>query len=1066
MIERAGCGRNAYSVPVRIGLLGPVTLEVGERSVRLGGPLDRGVLAMLALAVPRGVGCAQLIDGLWAEHAPVTAVKAVQNQVLRLRKSIDAVGAPGPAIVTEARRYRLVIDPAGVDAHLVAHLGAQAQVATRAGDPERAAVVLSEALALWRGPPLTDVEDLPFASAATARLDELRLTCLEARFDAYLACGRHHELETELHEAVAEAPFRERLWCQRMLALHRSGRQADALRVFQRLRGHLIEELGLVPGREATELERAIAVDEASLAWSPPAAKVPASRLERPVQLRPATVPRPRTRFIGRQRDVVEVARVLQATGCTSIVGPAGVGKTRLALEVCARVMGTYPDGIALAELAAIEDGPLVDEVIFNAWGLRGDEMGDWKPTLDTIADRIGTSRCLLVLDNCEHVVDDAARAAEALVLRCPSLHVLSTSREPLRIDGEALWRLAPLAVPNAGSDVTADEVETTASSRLFLDRARLIRPGFSLDGAHAQMVARVVSRLDGLPLALELGAGALRDMELEELERSLDHSYAELDSARRTAPDRHQSLLAAIEWSYRRLGPTDRGIFERMSVFAADFGLGGAVAVDAQAATSRAVVSASLDRLVERSFLQRPDDTSDEGRFRMLDSVRAFARDRLTEHAAPDEVWGPLVRWAIGLAKPPTDVARQVIDPVALATLDREHANLCGALRSAIARRDAASATALGIGLGRYWSIRGRLAEGQRYLDEILDLTDDGDDRLAAPRAEALLITADLWFDDDSVALDLSDRALTIGRRLGDKRLCASALLALGWVHGEAGRFDDSIGFLDEAVRLARQLDDHTAQAIGLERLSTIRGRLGDLETERSLLDESESHLRALGEDVPLTWVVLSQAGNSLRRRQLADARADIDRALVLARTINFPLGEEHALIVSAQLELSRGEVAVAERLLRDSEAIADRTGNRRYIPWRCELLSRIALADGDLARSVGLLRSAYAVSRPMSFARRATVLAAAAGNLADAGLLLEGIGYPPHDDGYLDPQLADELHWVGRLVGAAASVSPTAAGTGQAGPEVWAMAAAALDRIGAEASVVHPPPVALAAS
>ena len=473
-----------------------VALEVGPRR-------HRALLALLVLSANRVVSADRLIEELWAGRPPEGAPKTLRSYVSRLRAAIgdDVVRSRTPG-------YLLEIDPDRLDARRFERLLDEGRRARARGDAAGAAACLRAGLALWHGEALADLADEPFADVEARRLEELRLVAMEERIEADLDCGRHHELVAGLEKLLDEQPLRERLWGQ-LIALYRSGRQADALAAYQRARSLLDDRLGLEPGEELRILAQKILRQELDAAAAP---TVELHRTNLPVQL---------TSFVDREREVEELTRLLPETPLVTLTGVGGCGKTRLALEATRRALPRFRDGVHLVELAGLTRPEFVPDTVAAAVGApQPSERG----VLDLLAERLRPQALLLVLDNCEHVLDACAELAGRLLSACPQLRILATTREPLALHGELVYRVAPLSV--AEPDEATPDVAGSAAVRLFLERAAAA--GWEPDRSPETLttVASICRELDGLPLALELAAARTPVLTVEEIAARLDDRF------------------------------------------------------------------------------------------------------------------------------------------------------------------------------------------------------------------------------------------------------------------------------------------------------------------------------------------------------------------------------------------------------------------------------------------------------------------------------------------------------------------------------------------------------------
>ncbi|QFG23476.1 BTAD domain-containing putative transcriptional regulator [Actinomadura sp. WMMB 499] len=764
---------------MRFGVLGPLEIRTdGDRPVRVPEVKVRLLLSALLAAGGRPVPSDRLIRDLWDEDRPARPAAALRAKVSQLRRALEDAEPGGRALVA-ARAPGYALASEAVDALRFEALASRTEPASAAR-----ASVLTEALALWRGPAFADFADAPFAVAAAARLEERRLTAREELAEARLALGEHRAIAADLTDLAALHPLRERLQAALMRALYGSGRQHEALQCFDRVRNRLRDELGLDPGPDLAALHQAILRQDPSLDAPARAPLAP---------LAPARPPAPRTELIGRDTEPDAVAAALREARLVTLTGPGGVGKTRLALEVAARAAAPgspgvpgvpgapdFPDGIVFAELAGVAPDR-VAEAVTAAAGLREPDGPDAPDAPDgtgapdgpvAAAGRLAGRRALLVLDNCEHAIDPVAAFADALLTAGAELRILATAREPLGISGERLHPVTPLEIPEAPPEHDLAALARVPSVRLFVARAAAADPGFALDGANAAAVAAVCRRLDGLPLALELAAARVRALGPETLAARLDDRFRVLRSDRRDVPPRQRTLLAAIEWSWEPLGPAERAVLRRLAVHAGGCTLEGAEEVCAGGEVEQAEVMDVIVRLVDRSLVMAADGPGGV-RYRLLESVAAFALDRLADAGERDDVQARHDDYYARVAEC-ADAYRAGHARVRwLARLDAEAANLRRALESAVGRRDAHLALRLTASLAWYWIERGRAAHAGRSLGAALA---------------------------DAAAVHHLD-GLASARILGDAPAIASALDGLAGARLLAGRADQAARLLGAAA-------------------------------------------------------------------------------------------------------------------------------------------------------------------------------------------------------------------------------------------------------------------------
>jgi predicted ATPase/DNA-binding SARP family transcriptional activator len=729
---------------VRVAMLGPLVARSGDgRPIEVGGARLRALLIRLALEPGRPVSVDALVDGLWGASPPAGAVNALQSLVSRLRRALQPAGPAGTLLSSEPAGYRLDVDRDQVDAHRFERLALQGHADLEAGAPDLAAGVLQESLALWRGPALADALDAPFAAAPAARLEELRRAALEDLLEAKLALGRHAEVLAELEALVAEHPLRERLRGQQMRALYGAGRQAEALAVYQATRRALAEELGVDPAPELEAVHLAMLRRDPGLAVRPavagrraggdgrgvaagggPAGNGDTKRTNLRAQL---------TTFVGRDREVERVGELVAGSRLVTLVGPGGSGKTRLAAESATRLLDRLPDGAWMVELAPLHDPLDLPHALLAALGAVqapglepavGEPGGDltveglaWREGMARLVERLRPRRLLLVLDNCEHLVAAVARLADELLAACPELRVLATSREPLGITGETLCPVPPLPVPPEGA--TLLEARRFPAVRLLADRAVAVRPGFSVEDANLAAVTAICRRLDGMPLAIELAAARLRSLQPEQLAERLDDRFRLLTGGSRTSLPRHQTLRAVVDWSWELLAEPERVLARRLAAFPGGATIESAEAVCAWGALRADEVIDLLAALVDKSLLE----VSVEGRYRMLETVRAYAAERLDEAGEAAEAGRRHAAWFLALAERADPRLRGAGQLEWLARLRAEEDNLLAALRWAVKAQDAQVALRLGVALGWYWVLSDNHAQAVALLGEALAL-------------------------------------------------------------------------------------------------------------------------------------------------------------------------------------------------------------------------------------------------------------------------------------------------------------------------------------------------------
>ncbi|QYN35418.1 winged helix-turn-helix domain-containing protein [Pseudonocardia sp. DSM 110487] len=867
---------------MRFGVLGPLAVwTVGGDPVRIVETKVRALLAHLLLDPGRPVSADALIEHLWGGSPPADPAAALRTRVSQLRRALgkELVGY-SPA------GYLLRVDGDAVDAGRFEALVGKARAAD---DPGARADLLTEALALWRGPAFADVADEPFARAAVVRLEEQRLAAVEEQAEARLELGEHDALAAELAGVVARHPLRERLRAVHLLALYRAGRQGDALTDYDELRTRLADELGASPGPELAALHQAILRQDPVLEAAAPVA--------------PSRVPVPFTQLIGREDAVGEVRALLAGGRLVTLVGPGGVGKTRLALEAA-----HPPDVVHVVELAALPPGEdaacTLAEVVATALGIRDDGAGAGSP-VTRLADALSHRRMLLVLDNCEHVAAPLAGLVDELLRAAPGLRVLATSREPLGLAGERLYLVPPLDVPEDGGDERPESLLAFSAVRLFVARAAAAAPGFVLDEHTAGAVTAICRRLDGLPLALELAATRVRGLGVHELARRLDQRFQLLAAGRRGGPSRQQSLRAVIDWSWELLTTDERVVLRRLAVHVDGCTLAAAEAVSADEVVPAGSVVGVLVRLVDRSLVSVVEGP-DGPRYRLLESVGAYCVERLREAGEAEHVRERHRRHYTALAERIAPQLRGAGQGQGLRQLDAETANLRAALDDAVRAGAAEAAHRLVNALVWYWVLRGRLGEARRSLTAALD---------TAGAAPARAATA-TW--RAAVAMRLGDengRAEAPASEPGNSPDERSALAGALWYVGHA-----SIGFGPEEASL------------------------GPVDRALALFRES-------GDRWGIAAALCSRARQALGRGDLAALRADGEHSRTLFRELGDGWGEMQAGFVLGVLAQITGDYARAARLHRGAVRTAEELGMWTDVSDNLCQLGRLALLTGDLA-------------------------------------------------------------------------------------------------------------------
>ncbi|MER6265911.1 BTAD domain-containing putative transcriptional regulator [Streptomyces sp900105755] len=960
--------------PVRYAILGTTqALRPDGTAVPVGGARLRALLTVLALRPGRAVPAGLLVDEVWGDEPPADAGGALQALVGRLRRALGAA-----AVDSTDGGYRLAAAPDDVDLHRFERLTGEGLRALADGDPTKAATVLDDALALWHGPALAD---LPDRTAEAARVDVRRLDALRARHTAALALGQAEQSLPELTALCDAHPLDEPLQALRLRALHGTGRTAEALAAYDDVRHLLADRLGSDPGPELRALHGEL-LDPA------PAADAPA----RPGNLRARL-----TSFVGREADIEAIRGDLATARLVTLLGPGGAGKTRLSQEAAETVRYAARDGVWLAELAPVDDPAGVPEAVLSALGARQAVLyGGGAETMRAAADRhddpverlvehCARRRMVLVLDNCEHVVDAAADLAAQLLERCPDLTILATSREPLGVPGELLRPVEPLPEPVA--------------LRLLAERGAAARPGFTVDADDetAAACAEICRRLDGLPLAIELAAARLRMLTPRQIADRLDDRFLLLTSGSRTVLPRQQTLRAVVDWSWDLLDAGERAVLGRLSLFAGGCDLAAAEAVCGPAALD------ALGSLVDKSLVVAapPGEAADGGmRYRLLETVSEYAGERLDESGERAAAERAHLTYYRELARTNEPLLRGPGQRAAIARFQLEYENLRTALRHAIALRDEHEALCLLHSLFWYWQMHDQRIETRTWCADVIAL---GPDPFAAPLRPAepvwqrctdtpppytgeLLAEArrglhlahlacmdtelDVWQTPEAQA---KLRAVTEVYEPGMPQTCRAPGMFWFFAVMLTGGMDRLREILDAAVRTCRETPGYEWELAGslAMRANLLANRAAWAGDATRDADEALEIFRRLGDDWGTAEAFSGRAEARERRGDYRAAAADYEAAIERVGRLG---ARAQAAVLHARLGsvlIESGDTERGERLLRQVIADNEAVHSESMPAARLFLTTWLLLSDRvpEAREQVRLLRSEFKISHFVVF-------------------------------------------------------------------------------------------------
>ena len=907
---------------LRIGVLGPMQVSDGERELPVPPPMPRAVLGLLALRPGSPVRVDEIIDGLWGDAPPESARNIVQVYVSSLRKMLgrDVISSgPGGYLLDMAVR----VDAAEFEHALRAGL-------RPADNPAVVVDALSRALGLWRGEPLANVA-APFAETQRTRLAELRLSAVEAWAGAGLACGRQEELVPELEAWVARYPLRELLWAQLITALDRVGRQADALAAYQQVRTVLRDELGADPGEQVQRAHQDVLARPRT-----PAARLPSG----------VAVPAPHSALIGREIEVSGIRALLAKPGVrlVTVLGPGGVGKTRLVMDIArveAEAHRLHADGVAWVPLASLTEVATLPATLAHALGI-GEEPG--RDAGESLLAGLRPRRMLLVLDNLEHLLPGAASLLVRLLDDCAGLALVVTSRVATRVAGEHRFVLDPL--PVRGRDRSGMGSDATV---LLVERAEAACPGWAEGQQALRCAAELAVDLDGLPLALELAAARASLLGPCALRERLRGRLAGLATTTVDTAARHRSLHAAVTWSYELLPLRARQVLCQLAVFR------GAIALDAAASVTQLDEDQLLEQLatlIDASLLRSLHD--DPPSFRLLETIRAFAAERLADDADEMDARTRHAEFFHALGESAAPHLWEAQQQVWFDRLEREHDNLRAVLQFWLSHGKPEPALRLATSLAPFWEAYGHLEEGLGWLSRALAAAQDAD---PAGRGWAMFHAsrlADLRGEAEQASALLQD-SLRLFRQGGDMRGEIFALSHLGNTAARRGAVPAALDLGTQSVKRARELRDPWYLAMALNNYGYSRVMSGNVDdVTEELLTESLRLRRSLDEARGVGVTLGSIAELQLLRGDLDAAAATLEEMLILSTALTHAELTCVTFNLQGFLDLARGNPAQAEERFRESLRRSYLMGFQLLIAEALLGLAEIAALQGDFTRTV----------------------------------------------------------------------------------------------------------------
>ena len=958
---------------LRIWLLGGFRVSVGSRSIgdeewhlRKAGSL----LKVLALAPGHRLHREQAMELLWPDLDPEAALNNLHYALHIARRTLEPGALAKGSAASRYLRLRseqitLCPDsPLWVDVEAFEEAGAAARHAT-----EPAA--FRAAIDLYAGELLPEDRYEPWVEERRAEQRELYLSLLLELATLY---EEHKEFELGIEvlgRVVAEEPTHEgaRVGLMRLYAL--SGRRREALRHYEQLRAALFKEFGREPEAATTRLQQEIWAgtfplsDSAPVAAFPPEEEAPTSRAG---AARRHNLSIARTSFIGRETETLEVKRLLAMTRLLTLTGAGGCGKTRLALEVAGDLVGAYPEGVWLVDLAPLTEAELVPQAVAQALGVY-EQPGH--PLTETLEDALRSRKMVLVVDNCEHLVEAVVGLVDALLDSCPGLRVLATSREPLNAAGEVNWVVPSLTVPDSRQEeaYTPRELEGYESMRLFVERARRRDPSFELTLRNGQAVAQVCRRLEGIPLAIELAAGRMEVLSAEQLASRLE-DFLKLLTGGRTADPRHRTLRATLEWSHELLSEAERALFRRLSVFAGGWTLEAAEEVCSGDGVEQDDVLELLSGLVDKSLVVVEAGEQGVPRFRMLEPVRQYSQERLQESGTAERVRARHAQYYLALAQEAEPELEGADQTRWMDRLEAEHDNLRAALSWALEGGRAELGIRLAGALRVFWVRRSHYSEGRRWYEEGLKR---GDSAPQPVRANAFFGVGFFMasLGDLELAIERLEDSLALYRQVEDRRGTANCLRLLGSTMFELGDWERAEALLEEGLALVRESGSIRNTCNALSQLTYMAACRGDMERAKALGEESLAIAREAGDTSAASFASNFLAVTAMLGGDYERAQTLFEATLEMTRITGNRKGQATSLNNLGLVALCQGDNARATKLSSESLRLSEESLDHQLVTWSLDALAAVWGQRGYVGRAARLWGAAEVLREASDFSQ-----------------------------------------------------------------------------------------------
>jgi predicted ATPase/DNA-binding SARP family transcriptional activator/DNA-binding CsgD family transcriptional regulator len=952
---------------VRVWLLGGFRVSVGSRTMTQDAWRLRKAAALvklLALAPKHRLHREQVMDVLWPDLGRKAASNNLRRALHTARRVFDPV-VGSHYLVSEDESLVLCSE---IDLWLDVEAFEKAAATARySRDP----AAYRAAINLYAGELLPEDRYEQWAENRREELQRLSQALLLELAGVYEERGEYGSAVETLRRAVAEEPTLEEAHATLMRLYALTGRQRDALQQYERLREVLSHELFMEPDTTTQRLR-----EDISAGRSVPAQPI-VPPTEEPSDAGKHNLPAVRTSFVGQEHEMMEIKRHLAMTRLLTLTGAGGSGKTRVALEVARELIGVYPDGVWLAELSSLSQGDFVPQALAEAVGVPGQPS---RQITDTLVDALHAKKMLLILDNCEHLIDAVGDLVALLLDSCPRLRILATSREALGAVGEVIWPVSLLSVPDLRSAPTVAQLEGYEAARLFLDRARQRNPTFALRPDNAQAIAQICAHLEGLPLAIELAAAQIKMLPPQALLSRLKDRLKLLRGGPRELSERQRTLRSTIEWSYELLEEGEKTLFGRLSVFS------GGATLEAIERVCDALGDLSVDvldgasSLLDKSLLRQEEEAEGEPRLVMLETIREYARERLEQSGEAQTIKRAHAEHFLALAKeaePELTGSEQV---EWMERLETEHDNIRAALFWALGRKEAELTLRLGGALWWFWLMRGYHSEGRRWLEGALAIEGRGSPevRAMALAGEGALASEQGDYDRAQEAFKEGLQLLAHEAREGSKaKLCL--LSFLGYVAWEREEHDQATRLFEESLALSREMRDTWWLAFSLSNLAHVSHSLGDYERATKLYEESMGLFREQGDKQSLAFclnnlgLVVYSEGNLGRAAQLTE------EALALQRELGNRGGVPVELYNLGWMALLQDDLGRAADLYRESLSLSWETGLNPLVQMALEGLACVAGAKGEAERAARLWGAAQTLHETKGILRDTDFLAEA---------------------------------------------------------------------------------------